>query len=65
MARVNVFQFKKWSQESGAYVLSERLATREAIKASSELVLVPEGSLEIDSSLLDGNGMTRPLPTPD
>lgn len=47
----------------GEYVESDRLATRVAIEASQQLELIPDGTLEIDEALLDGNGMTRRLPT--
>ncbi|OIQ64176.1 hypothetical protein GALL_542740 [mine drainage metagenome] len=59
MAQVKVYRFKMWSVQRGEHVESDLLATREAIEASSELVLIPEGALELDDSLLDGNGMTR------
>lgn len=60
--RVKVYQFKQWSQTDGDYVVSANLATREAIEATKGLVLIPEGALEVDASLLDGNGMARRLP---
>ncbi|MFZ5721551.1 MAG: hypothetical protein ACOY5Y_18995 [Pseudomonadota bacterium] len=64
--RVKVYPFKKWSQTHGNYVVSAQLATREAIEATQGLVLIPEGALEVDVSLLDGNGITRrPLEQPD
>lgn len=61
MARVKVYRFKVWDQAHGAHVESERLATREAIETSKSLELIPDGALEVDASLLDGNGMTRQL----
>ncbi len=60
--RVKVYQFKQWSQRDGDYVVSANLATRETIAAAKGLVLIPEGALEVDASLLDGNGMIRRPP---
>ena len=60
--RVKVYSFKKWSQTEGDYVVSAQLATREAIEATQGLILIPESALEVDASLLDGNGMTRRPP---
>jgi hypothetical protein len=59
MRRVRVYRFKVWDQNQGDYVESDRLAEREVIEGSKQLVLIPDGALEIDASLLDGNGMTR------
>ena len=64
MARVKVYRFKAWDQGSGTYVESERLATREAIEGSENLELIADGALQIDASLLDGNGMTRQIGFP-
>lgn len=64
MARVRVYRFKVWDQRRGEHIESERLATRETIEASSTLQLIPDGALEVDTSLLDGNGITRRIGFP-
>jgi hypothetical protein len=64
MARVLVYRFKVWDQARGEHVESERLATRDAIESSGTSELIPDGAIEVDASLLDGNGMTRRLGSP-
>jgi hypothetical protein len=64
MAKVWVHRFSVWDQARGEHVECGRLATLEAIEASSELELVPNSALEVDTSILDGNGMTRPVGHP-
>lgn len=59
MARVKVYRFKVYNPHNGEMEEAQRLARLDVIDASQQLVLIPGGALEVDESLLDGNGMTR------
>lgn len=59
MANVKVYHFKKWLVAEERYVASDRLATREMLAANPDLVLIPESETLIDSTRLDGDGLTR------
>ncbi len=58
MSTVTVYRFKQWSQQTGDYVVSRRMATRSAIERIPSLVLIEGTEAEIDGANLDSNGMT-------
>ena len=59
MSKVTVYRFKVFSVILGEGKLSPHYATPEAIKAIEGAVQLSE-SIDIEASMLDGNGMYKP-----
>ena len=55
MAKVIVYQFKKYDINSDKEIASKAYATRQAIEQFGGR-LIEESAIEIDESMLDGNG---------
>ena len=58
MGKAKIYKFKKYDINSDRYVVSRRMATREAIERIEGAVTIPETEIEIDNSHLNGDGMT-------
>jgi hypothetical protein len=58
MASVRVYRFSAYDSAMNDMVVSTRMATRQTIERLKVEGIVPATEAEIDSSLLDGNGMT-------
>jgi len=58
MTKSKVYRFKKYDINSDQYVVSRRMATRDAI-GRINAVLIPESEVEIDNSHVSGDGMTE------
>ena len=58
MTKSKVYLFKKYDINSDQYVVSRRMATRDAIEGI-KAVIIPETEVEIDNSHLSGDRMTE------
>ena len=63
MAKVRVYQFKKWDNQRGEYVVLPRKATREHIE-DAEGVLVAGTEQEVDEADVDAHGRYNPKGNP-
>ena len=59
MEKITVYRFAKFDIESGEMKVSSLYATLDAIKAIEGSV-IRENPIEIEASMLDGNGMHKP-----
>ncbi len=59
MRTVLVYRWKTWNQQAGDYDISRRMATREAIERIKKLVILEGTATEVDSLLLNEEGMTE------
>ena len=58
MSKVKVYQFKRYDINTDQYVVSRRMATREAIERLGAVVISGTAA-EVDGAHLDGDGMTE------
>ena len=59
MAKITVYRFKKFDIIKGEFITSPSYANLEMIKEFG-CVAITDDSIEIDASMMDGNGMYKP-----
>ena len=60
MSKVKIYKWRKFDANSNEDKIGPGMATREARKSLGNAVPIDGTEIEIDESVLDGNGMTPP-----